>query len=90
MTAQATAPNTATVPKTILCRAEIGERSMMATGGRCGSVRMKVTSPRVSSVSCITRDPCIQGAASVGLLTPKPPIRPHNSTLGDAAGRFPW
>ncbi len=40
MIAQAMAPTTAMTPKTILCRAVIGERSMMATGGRSSSVWM--------------------------------------------------
>ena len=39
MIAHATAPSSATMPNTILCRVVIGERSMIATGGRSGSVR---------------------------------------------------
>ena len=40
MIAQAMAPITAMTPKTILCRTVMGERSMIATGGRSSSVRM--------------------------------------------------
>jgi hypothetical protein len=40
MIAHATAPSTATTPKKILCLGPMGERSMMATGGRLASVWM--------------------------------------------------
>ena len=40
MIAQAMAPITAMIPKMILCRMVMGERSMIATGGRSSSVRM--------------------------------------------------
>ena len=40
MTAHAMAPRTAMIPKMILCCVVIGERSMIATGGRSLSVRM--------------------------------------------------
>ena len=50
MTAQATAPRTAMPPKSSLCLPVIGERSMIATGGRFLSVRTNVMSPRTSSM----------------------------------------
>jgi hypothetical protein len=40
MIAHAIAPSSATIPKTILCLVVIGDRSMIATGGRSLSVRM--------------------------------------------------
>ena len=40
MIAQAIAPSSAMIPKMILCRVVIGDRSMIATGGRSLSVRM--------------------------------------------------
>ena len=48
--AHATAPSTAMAPNSSLCRVVMGERSMTATGGRFGSVRTNVTSPRTSSI----------------------------------------
>jgi hypothetical protein len=38
MIVHATAPSTATAPKNTLCPVSMGERSMMATGGRLASV----------------------------------------------------
>ena len=49
MIAHATAPSSATMPKMILWRVVIGERSMTTTGGSSGSVRMYVTSPSICS-----------------------------------------
>ncbi|WP_237682990.1 hypothetical protein [Mycolicibacterium agri] len=40
MIAHAMAPSSAMIPKMILCLVVIGERSMMATGGRFLSVRI--------------------------------------------------
>ena len=40
MIAQAIAPITAMMPKTILCPTVMGERSIIATGGKSSSVRM--------------------------------------------------
>lgn len=50
ITAHATAPMMAMTPKTILCFRVIGERSMIATGGRSALLRTYVMSPTVSSV----------------------------------------
>jgi hypothetical protein len=50
MIAQAIAPATAMMPKMILCLAVIGDRSMIATGGKSFSVRIYVMSPLVSSM----------------------------------------
>ena len=50
MTAQANAPSTAITPKMMRCLPVIGDRSMIATGGRSLSLRTKVMAPRVSSV----------------------------------------
>jgi hypothetical protein len=49
ITAQAIAPSSAMTAKTTLCLVVIGDRSMIATGGRSAWVRMKVMSPSVSS-----------------------------------------
>jgi hypothetical protein len=39
------------IPKMILCRTVMGERSMIATGGRSLSVRMKLTSLSCSLIA---------------------------------------
>jgi hypothetical protein len=57
MIAQATAPITAMIPKTILCRAVIGERSTIATGGKSSSVRIKLTSLSCSAMCFVTLKP---------------------------------
>ncbi len=64
ITAHEIAPSTAMIAKMILCRVVIGDRSMIATGGRSLSVLTYVTSPSVSSMrSC---------GAAVGVATIPP------------------
>ncbi len=68
MIAQATAPITAMIPKMILCRTVIGERSIIATAGNASSVRIKLTSLFCSAICFVTVKPYDDCEAAAGCL----------------------